>query len=120
MSVSINGTFFPLRLSLRRKEPVELKVEIVNRGNNSKMLTVGVTVARSLSLDKGGLKNNATERVEALLPGEKRTFYFNIFARPQFADSGEFPVGISVKEYGRNYSEIIEEYEKQMGLKVES
>ena len=119
MSVAINANFFPLRMSLRRREPVQLKVEVANRGNNSKMLSLGVVVARSLSLDKGGLKSSASERVEALLPGERKTIYFDVFPKPQFADIGEYPVEITVKEYGRNYSDIVEEYEKLMDLKVE-
>ena len=119
MSVAINANFFPLRLSLRRKEPVQLKVEVQNRGSNSKMLSLGVIVARSLSLDKGGLKSSASERVEALLPGERKTFYFDVFPKPQFANVGEYPVEITVKEYGKNYSEIVDEFEKLMDLKVE-
>jgi len=119
MSVAINANFFPLRLSLRRKEPVQLKVEVANRGSNSKMLTLGVVVARSLSLDKGGLKSSASERVDALLPGERKIVYFDVYPKPQFADVGEYPVEITVKEYGKNYSDIVEEYEKSMDLKVE-
>ena len=107
MSVGINANFFPLRLSLRRKEPVQLKVEVQNRGSNSKMLTLGVIVARSLALDKGGLKSSTSERFEALLPGERKIFYFDVFPKPQFADVGEYPVEITVKEYGKNYNNII-------------
>jgi len=119
MSVAINANFFPLRMSLRRKEPVQLKVEVQNRGSNSKTLSLGVVVARSLALDKGGLKGSTSERVEALLPGERKTFYFDVFPKPQFADVGEYPVEVTVKEYGKNYTDVLEEYEKFLDLKVE-
>ena len=91
MSVAINANFFPLRLSLRRKEPVQLKVEVQNRGSNSKMLSLGVIVARSLSLDKGGLKSSASERVEALLPGERKTFLTTCVACSTASATACFP-----------------------------
>lgn len=118
--ISINSYFSPFRLEPRERKPVELAVELVNRYEKEKNLSVEVSLSRGLSFDLGGFKATEKKRVEGMKPRETKRIYFNIYAKP-FIDSGEHPVQIKVKEQMEGYEDpryIAKEFTKNTELKV--
>ena len=116
--ISINTHFHPFRLNLRRREPVQLSVELINRGDKNKMLSVELLLAKELALDKGGLHSGITKKIESLEPGERKQFYFDIYPKP-IARNGELPVILNVLEHYRNFNFVEKSSSKRMDLTVE-
>ncbi len=118
MAVSINTYFNPYRLSLKRRAPVSLTVEIINRGQEEKDLSLELNLTRQLALDKGGLKSSETKRLNKVQPNETKKFYFDIYQK-QMTRPGEQPVIVKVLEHYQDYRYVLKEHKKKLGLKVE-
>jgi hypothetical protein len=119
MTILINTKFTPFRLSLRKKEPVQLYVELVNKENQDKRLLYELLLGAGISLDRPGIKNKETKRFEPLKAGEKKFFYYQIFPKPN-AYNGEIPVSISLIEpEDENYEFVKARYKKEFTLTIE-
>lgn len=116
--LSINTNFHPFRMNLKNKEPVQLTVEIINRGQKEKMLSLQLALARELSLDKSGIVNTATKKIESLKPGESKIFYFDIYSKVM-TRPGEKDVVLKVLEHYRDFKFIQKEHTEKMTLRVE-
>lgn len=117
MSVSINTTFHPFRMVLAKREPVQLGIELINRGDEAKKLTLDLSLTRQLALDKAGLKNVALERIERLEPNERKHYYFEVFPK-QMTHEGEQAVRINVLEHYNDFKYVQREYKKNIPLTV--
>lgn len=117
MSISVNTHFHPFRLVLGRKEPVELAVEVINRGEEAKMLTLELAISRQLALDRGGLKNGALERMDRLEPNERKNFYYRVYPK-QLTQPGEHSVLVNVLEHYNDYKYVQKQNKKKFALTV--
>ncbi len=116
--LSINTHFHPFRLNLSRREPVQLSVEIINRGKESKMLTMELMLTRQFGLNKGGLQSGISKRIESLKPEETKLFYFDIYPK-QMTRKGEHPIILNVFEHYRSFDFVERTHVKKMSLPVE-
>lgn len=119
MTVSIATSMYPYRMSLSRKKPVELKIDIKNSGEKAKKITFNVTLSRELAFDKSGLKNNIVQKIDSFKPGDKKNFVFDIFPKG-YVGTGEYPVLIKVFEHFHSYEYVEREYTKKFNLTVDN
>ncbi len=118
MAISISTTFYPYRLVLSRKQPVELKVELVNRHEKDVMVSLQVFLSKQLSLDKSGLKTDALHRIDKFSPNERKKFVFDVFPK-NYVVTGEYPVRVKVLEHYKDYKFVEKEYTKNLFLSVD-
>jgi hypothetical protein len=120
MGVSINTYFHPFRLDSRTREPVELTVELVNRDQKEKRLTLELALAKGLGLDKSAFKNMDLIRIEKMAAGEKKVFRFDVFGST-ILEKKDYPIKIRVLEHQegyQNYKYVQREYNKVIELGV--
>ncbi len=119
MTILINTKFTPFRLSLCRKEPVQLYVELVNKSGEDKKVLYELSLGTGISLDKSGIKNRETKKIEPLKSGEKKFFYYQIFPKP-IARNGETPITITLIEpHDEAYEFVKARYKKNITLTIE-
>ncbi len=116
--IKVNTAFNPYRMMLSRKLPVNFTLELHNTYDEAAKLTVNVKLSNQLSLEKGGFKNEVTERIEELAPGAKQKFYYDIYQKAG-TRVAEQPIAITVLEHYRDFSYVSKESKKYLGLKVE-
>ena len=109
--------FHPYRLLLKRRQPVELTIDLINNSNQDSLITIEVILDKMLSFTKGGLKKieKVTDRMEAK---KRKRFYFSIYPHVA-ASSGEYTVQIVITEYGKDYHDIKRKIIKRSKLLVE-
>ncbi len=120
MGVSINTYFHPFRLDSKTKEPVQLTVELINRDEKEKRLSLELVLARGLGLDKSCFKNMELIRIEKLPAGEKKVFHFDVFGGT-LLEKKDYPIKIRVLEHQegyQNYKYVQKEYNKTIELGV--
>ena len=117
MALSITSNFYPYRLSLKRKEPVELKVEVMNKGEKDAMVSLQLMLDRNLALDKAGLKSAMIEKIDSLKPNEKKTFVYSVHAKG-FTGPGIYPVAVKASEHYQSYRYAEREYTKSFELVI--
>lgn len=119
MTVLINTKFTPFRLSLRRKEPVQLFIEIVNKSREDKKLLYELSLGAGISLDKPGFKTKEEKKIEPLKSGEKKFFYYQIFPKAS-AQYGETPITITLTEpHDEAYEFVKARYKKNITLTID-
>ncbi len=118
MVVKVHATFTPLRMILKRREPIEFKVTVVNQDTRARHVTLKTALSNELAFDRGGLKASLVERVESLKPKQEKTFYYQIFPKVSTNPGSKF-VRIQLYEHGENFSQIHSEKTETLELQVE-
>ncbi len=119
MTILISTKFTPFRMSLHRKETMQLFVELANKSREDKKILFEMRLGVGISLDKSGLKTKEEKRIEPLASGEKKFFYFQIFPKANIRN-GEIPITITVFEpHDEAYEFVKARYTKQISLTVE-
>ncbi|PIN85285.1 MAG: hypothetical protein COV47_02945 [Candidatus Diapherotrites archaeon CG11_big_fil_rev_8_21_14_0_20_37_9] len=116
--IQIKTSFHPFRLKASRKDPVELEVVLTNTGPDPALVSYEVLVSRNLSMDKSGLKSNASNRLGVMEPKQNKTDLYTIFGR-HIAKAGSYPIMIRVIEHHDNYNFVMKEYKKKLELMVD-
>ena len=98
MTLDIRTKQTPFRISLKRKEPMEVFVAITNKGDKSEKASLAIETGRTLSLDQSGLKNYHEWRMDNFEPGKTKELYIRLFTKPQ-TDVGENPFWLTLTEY---------------------
>ena len=111
--------FTPFRMKLSNREPVQLFVEVSNDEKQDKMLSLVVSLDRTLSFDKGGYKTEALERIEKLSPGQSKRFYYELFPKPGVRE-GDIPIKVALTEHYNSFEYVQNQVVKKPALKVES
>ena len=114
----INTNFNPFRMKLSHKEPVELTIDLINKGEKPKMLTMNLKLSAQLSLEKTGYKTEVMERIPVLRTGEKKEFFYKIFPKAG-TRTQEQPIIIEVLEHFNDYKFVANQHKKKLGLLVE-
>ena len=115
--LGISANFHPFRMDRKRKEPVQLYIELTNDGKEPKMLSLEIDLTRQFGFDKGGLKSVTAKRIPELKAGERMNFYFDIYPR-QFTDVGDHEVNFLIKEHYRNYDYVLKQHKVRLSLSV--
>ncbi|MDO8428362.1 MAG: hypothetical protein Q7S92_04060 [Candidatus Diapherotrites archaeon] len=118
MSVRITTRFAPLRMVLKRREPLELKVIIANLDERARHMTVKTLLNNELSFDKSGLKGSAVERLEAVQPHAEKTIYYHIFPKIN-TSPGRKLIKVQVLEHGNTFADINKENNQTLEITVE-
>lgn len=119
MTILINTKFTPFRLSLRRKEPVQLYVELVNKSSEDKKLLYEILLGHGISFDKSGFKAKEERKIEQFKAGDKKFFYHQIFPKVS-AQYGEIPISIRLIEpHDEAFEFVKKRYSKEITLTVE-
>ena len=116
--IEINARFTPYRLILERRAPVELMIELVNKGDKEKLASLEIVLGRQLSLDRVGYKATDLRRIPAFKPGEKKFFYYKIWPKG-INSSGEETVIVKAMEHHENYNLLKKEFMEKLNLKIE-
>lgn len=85
-------------MTLSRKEPVELSLEIKNLGEEPASATIAVYTTHRLALDTGGLKNNQEVKIDQLRPNGKKNWFFRLYPKVT-TEIGENPVEVKILEH---------------------
>jgi len=97
---------------------VQFTVELINKGSETKKITMDVILSRELSLDKGGLLYNTSKRIDSLEPGQKQEFYFDIHPK-HITRSGDHGILLKILEHYQEYKYVEKEYKKRLELQIE-
>lgn len=116
--LSINTYMHPFRLNLKDKAPVELKIELKNRSDEDKMVSVVLDLPKALSLDKSGISSDSEKRLGMLKPKEEKVLYYQIYPKNK-TGIGRYTGELKLNEHYRNYNYVIKEYKKKIEVKVE-
>ncbi len=119
--VYIKTSFFPYRMVLMRKEPVQLRVDIRNDQKEARAYSIETEVGRSLSIGNAGAKMSDFKHLGTLAPGQEKTLYYDIFAK---AHAGEesIPVDVRVHEHpkdSKGVHDIIQTFSRKLDLAVQ-
>jgi hypothetical protein len=120
--VHIKTAFFPYRMVLMRKEPVQLTIGIRNDQKEARAYSIELEVGRSLSIGNAGAKMNDFKHLGTLSPGQEKTIYYDIFAK---AHAGEesIPVDVRIHEHpkdSKGVHDIIQTFSRKMDLAVQN
>lgn len=116
--IEVKTTFTPLRMLLRRREPVELKLTLRNNGEKERKLTIRIEMPRQISFDKGGYRTAELTRVDSIKAGEVKSVYYNIYPKPSIQLEPQY-INIIVQEHNTNYQFTENEYKANVELDVQ-
>ena len=119
--VSIKTSFYPYRLILARREPVQLTIDLVNDQKEAKAYSIELEVARSLSLERAGAKMSNYKMIGTLSPGESKKIYYDIFAKAATGNNS-LPVDLRVHEHPKDSKgphDIIQTFSRKLELTVQ-
>lgn len=118
----IKTSFFPYRMVLMRKEPVQLMVTIRNDQKEARAYSIETEVGRSLSIGNAGAKMNDFKHLGTLAPGQEKTIYYDIFAKAHAGDE-TIPVDLRIHEHpkdSKGVHDIIQTFSRKLDLTVQS
>lgn len=120
--VHVKTTFFPYRLVLARREPVQLTIDLVNTEKETKSYSIQLEVGRSLSLERAGAKMNDFKRIGNVGPGEAKKIYYDIFSKAG-TDDTSIPIELRVHEHpkdSKGVHDVIQTVSRRLDLGVQS
>ncbi len=113
----IDYSIYPYKLSLKRREPIELKITLTNPSDKEKMISLEVLTPRTLSIDKSGYKNYVVERFPSFKPKDRIIKYYDIYPKVTTRIGEEFVV-IRVLEHYDDFSFVQKSIEKNVHISV--
>ncbi|MEK6957737.1 MAG: hypothetical protein AABW99_02050 [archaeon] len=116
--LEIKATFFPFRLKLSRREPVQLKFSITNVGKETEMVSYEVSTNTALSFDSTGFKAKIMNRIGSMEPGKGTEQYADLFPKPYLRE-GTHKMTISATEHYKNYDFVKRQYTKTLELIID-
>ncbi len=115
--MNIDYSIYPYRLSLKKKEPIELKIDISNPSDKEKMISLEILTPRTLSIDKSGYKSSIIERFQTFEPKKKITKYFDIYPKVM-TRAGEDFVLIRILEHYNDFNSVQKTIEKKIPILI--
>ena len=119
--VHIRTEFYPFRLVLTRREPVQLTVDVKNNAEAERSFSIEVEVGRSLSLERAGAKMRDYKHIGNIAAGQQKKLYYDIFSKAA-TDDETIPVSLVVHEHpkdSKNAHDIIQSVPRQLDLAVQ-
>jgi hypothetical protein len=99
--VHIRTEFYPFRLVMARREPVQLTVDLKNDGKEVRAYSIELEVGRGLAIGNAGAKINDYKMVGNINPGEGKKVYYDLFAKAA-TDENTIPVYLRVHEHPKD------------------
>ncbi|MFH0970122.1 MAG: hypothetical protein V1776_01530 [Candidatus Diapherotrites archaeon] len=120
--VYIRTEFYPFRLVLARREPVQLTLDLRNDGKEERAFSIELEVGRPLSLERAGAKIRDYRQIGNLLPGQQKKIYYDIFSKSA-TDDPSIPLQLRVHEHPRDSKsahDIIQSFSHTLNLAVQA
>lgn len=99
--VHIRTEFYPFRLVMARREPVQLSVDLVNDGKEVRSYSIEIEVGHGLAIGNAGAKLREYRLLGNILPGEKKKVYYDLFAKAA-TDESTIPLDLRVHEHPKD------------------
>ena len=116
--IDIRTIFTPFRMKLGRREPVQLSLELINKGEEDAMLSFNLVLGKNLSMEKGGYRTVAMEKIASLAPMAGKKFYYELWPK-QTVTAGAQPIQLTVTEHYKDFNYVKKEYKKNLDLVIE-
>ena len=113
--VYVKTNLFPYRMSLKKREPVQLFIEIRNDQSEEKLVSMELVLPRTLGLDKAGLKWKEYVKIGSLKPSEEKRFYFDIYPK-QTTLQGENAIQVHFFEHMKDFKDVERKITKNIDL----
>ena len=115
--ISINTYLMPFRLKVNGP-PVNLEIELVNRNDESSLVSMELLIGQGISLEKDARVHKKVELLGTVNPGERKKFIYKIYPS-SFAKQGSQPMQIKAIEHFHEYKYPKREYSKRIELNLE-
>lgn len=119
--VKIRTEFYPFRLVMARREPVQLTIDLVNDGKETRTYSIELEVGRGLAIGNAGAKINDYKMVGNLTPGQAKKIYYDLHAKAA-TDENSIPVFLKIHEHPKDSKgphDIIQTFTRDMDLAVQ-
>ena len=119
MTLYINTSFFPYRLSISRDRgtAMDLTIELTNRGNDAKIVSLDLQLPRTVGVDRTGMQRRVFERFDTMAAGETVKKTIPIFLSG-IAQKGDLPAKLTVSEHFNDFKYVTKTYSKQLVVRV--
>ena len=118
MPVKVSTRFHPLRMVMKRREPVHFDVSVQNANPEPIKLTIRVMISSELSFSKGGFKAHESAKIENLAPGQVKTLMYELHPKPT-VKAGEHLIEVIVDEHKQSFNQISNQIKHEDFLQVE-
>jgi hypothetical protein len=118
MPVQIETELYPLRLSLKTREPSTVNIKITNNGAAPALLSLELFLPRELGFDKSALNKGARTQLGLLKPKESKETSFKVYLNPPLAKEGVFTAELNVLEHYKDYKQIVRNYRKDIDFRI--
>ena len=115
---TVKTSFHPYRMVLKRKEKVELTVEITNTSEEDKMTSLIVQTPEGLSLNETVNVTSLEKRIGTMKPNQIARLYFNIHTRFD-TKAGNKEIKLKLKEHHNSYEFVSDEFNSKVILKAD-
>ncbi len=117
MGMIIRTFIYPLRLKLSEKEPIELKIELENEDQKTKLITLQVVLPEVVSFSRASINTEFSKRIDRFNPleihKEKIFVYLSRYARP-----GNFLGKVIVSDHYREFGVIERQFKKEIPFRI--
>ncbi len=117
MGLLIKTSVFPLRVSLRKKEPWELNVEVHNEGSKDKMVSVRIDLPDEANFSTVGITRAVEKRFNSFRAGATETIKLPVYLSNASID-GTFFGKVKAAEHFNDYSYVERSYAKEIPFKI--
>ncbi|MFH1257024.1 MAG: hypothetical protein V1494_07090 [Candidatus Diapherotrites archaeon] len=116
-NIALEVSLFPMRISLRERQPQELTIKITNNDAQAKALDFELLLPPEVGLDKGGLNRGVKKRLAALRPNETIKMDYNVFVS-KMAGPGNYEGRAVLAECSPNFEYTSHSYKKELLFRV--
>ncbi len=116
--IEVRTNFTPFKMKIRRKEPVVLSVELLNKGQEPEIVSLDLNLGQQFSFERSGFNTTVSEKLPKFMPGESKKFYYDIWPK-QMLRLGEQPIAMRVTEHYQGFNYVKRKYDKALKLGVE-
>jgi hypothetical protein len=118
MVLEVSHTFYPYRMVLTRKTPIELSINLTNKGSEPALASLQIALPRTLGLDKSGLQTGKIKQLGALQPGEVKQMYFDIYPKAGITE-GEQALELTAFEHYKDYGYVSRKVVRTLSFRVD-
>lgn len=115
--MNIKTTVFPLRASLKKKEPWELLVEIENEDPVPKKVSVEITLPQQVTLSTVGITRGAQKRIDSFKANDKTSIKLPVYLS-NYASEGNYFGKVKVMEHFNDYAYVQRTFSKDIPFRI--
>lgn len=117
MGMKISTAVFPLRVSMKRKEPWELTVEIENPDTGDKKVSVQISLPDCSTFSTVGISRAYEKRLDSFGAGEKFSVKLPVYQSSR-AREGNYLGKAAVSEHFHDYDYVEKSFSKEIPFRI--